>query len=166
MGVPGISSTGSQSSEILYYSGPFQSSHSFYLAICTLSLRLLGILRPISSKPPGFCPQVERGTVTVRPQFWFQQFPCSWIIFQRRAVWLIAIKRSFYTFSFCLCHSFRASWSCGPSFYFSFILRSFCVLHSFHPPHPRRGDLGHHWPAFTGLIFIYNGHTWIFFFGP
>ena len=133
MGVPGISSTRSQSSEILYHSGPFQSSHSFYLAICTLSLRLLGILRPISSKPPGFCPQVERGTVTVGPQFWFQQFRVAGIIFQRRAVWLITIKRSFHLFllPLSLLQSFLILW---PSFYFSFILRSFCVLHYFPPP--------------------------------
>ncbi len=113
MGVPGISSTRSHSSEILYYSGPFQSSHSFYLAICTLSLRLLGILRPISSKPPGFCPQVERGTVTVGSQFWFQQFQVAGIIFQRCAVFLITTKRSFHLFllPLSLLQSFLILWA-------------------------------------------------------
>merc|ERR1711867_296471 len=143
----------------LYHSGPFQSSHSFYLAICTLSLRLLGILRPISSKPPGFCPQVERSTVTVGPQFWFQQFQVAGIMFQRRAVWLITIKRSFHLFllPLSLLQSFLILWAVLLLFiHFEILL---CPPFLSPPPHPRRGDLGHHRPVYTFLIFICCNHT-------
>ena len=97
MGVPGISSTRSQVSKTMYYSGPFQTSHSFCLSVCTLSLRLLGQTWSTFSQapgtilvnqflPPGFCPQVERGAITVRPQPWFQLFPATGLFSKTRSV--------------------------------------------------------------------------------
>merc|ERR1712240_29079 len=64
MGVPEISSTGSQFSEILYHSGPFQSSNSFYLAIFTLTLRLLSHL---GQSVPSHRDYVPRLSAVQRP---------------------------------------------------------------------------------------------------
>merc|ERR1712089_85191 len=52
--------------------------------------------------------------------------------------------------------------SMGQSSTYLFILISFIILHSLHPPHPRRGDLCHHWQAFTRLIlYLQSSHLYL-----
>ena len=95
------------SRNLIHWISIFRNSVSFW-PILIFSLLFLGYLhplsqtpftlRPISSKPPGLCPQVERGTMTVGPQFWFHQFQVAGIILQRCVVFLISNKRSFHLF--------------------------------------------------------------------
>ena len=51
--------------------------------------------------------------------------------------------------------------SMGQSSTYLIILISFVILHSLHPPHPRRGDLCHHWQAFTQRI-LYSQSSHLF----
>merc|ERR1711867_218916 len=110
------------SRNLIHWISIFRNSVSFW-PILIFSLLFLGYLhpfsqapftlRPISSKPPGLCPQVERGTITVGPQFWFHQFQVAGIIFQRCAVFLITTKQSFHLFllPLSLLQSFLILWA-------------------------------------------------------
>ena len=42
----------------------------------------------------------------------------------------------------------------GSVFYPIYSILIFIILHSLHPPHPRRGDLCHHWQGFAPKIFL------------
>ena len=113
------------------------------------------MLRPIVSKLQEFCLQVGRGTKAsktpiLNPAFLERGlFPelCSTSIFPTNEVSYLFPFAFFKPQSLLDLH--------GPVLYLIYsFLSSFIVFHSLHPPHPRRGDLCHHWQAFALKILL------------
>ena len=162
MGVPGISSTRSQLSETMYHSDPFQSSHSFCLAVYTLSLRLLGQSWPISSYHRASVPRssavqwpsdLNSGSSGSQQQDYFPKTRSVADNHQTKLLHRFLLPLS-------LLQSFLILWVVLLLFIHYEIL--LCPPFLSPPPHPRRGDLGHHRPSFTFSIFMCWCHTGIF----
>ena len=112
------------------------------------------ILRPIDSRLRSFFPQAGRGAITEdRPQILIPALQGSEDYFPEICSSSILPTNEALTFFLLPFSNLRAySISMGQSSTYLIMSISFVILHSLHPPHPRRGDLCHHWQAFTQRI--------------